>query len=150
MIRSMKRSFFQLRYKTKTGCAHPGRTLPKATDKNDMYSREFPSGNFLFFVVCMMSLLCLPCGKLPLAFLAVPAGKDGWVECPCQTVDDFIGIRGSVCGLFFFVQTHAPLDICEQHTMCLISVSHIVMFAEKTYNAFEPVGHTKRGKERES
>ena len=31
-----------------------------------------------------------------------------------------------------------------------ISVSHIVMFAEKTYNAFEPVGHTKRGKERDS
>ena len=31
-----------------------------------------------------------------------------------------------------------------------IFVSHIVMFAEKTYNAFEPVGHTKRGKERES
>ena len=31
-----------------------------------------------------------------------------------------------------------------------ISVSHIVMFAEKTYNAFEPVGRTKCGKERES
>ena len=31
-----------------------------------------------------------------------------------------------------------------------ISVSRIVMFAEKTYNAFEPVGHTKRVKERES
>ncbi len=31
-----------------------------------------------------------------------------------------------------------------------ISVSHIVMFAEKTYNAFEPVGHTKCRKERES
>ena len=31
-----------------------------------------------------------------------------------------------------------------------ISFSHIVMFAEKTYNAFKPVGHTKRGKERES
>jgi hypothetical protein len=31
-----------------------------------------------------------------------------------------------------------------------ISVSRIVMFAEKTYNAFEPVGHTKRRKERES
>ena len=89
----------------------PGRTLPKATDKNDMYSREFPSGNFLFFVVCMMSLLCLPCGKLPLAFLTVPAGKDGRVECPCQTVNDFIGIRGSVCGLFLFVQTHAPLIV---------------------------------------
>ena len=97
-----------------------------------------------------MSLLYLPCGKFSLAFLAVPAGKDGRVECPCQTVDDFIGIGGSVCGLFLFVQTHAPLGICEQHTMCLISVSHIVMFAEKTYNAFEPVGHIKRRKERES
>jgi hypothetical protein len=31
-----------------------------------------------------------------------------------------------------------------------ISVSHIVMFAEKTYNAFEAVGHIKRGKERKS
>ena len=32
----------------------------KSTNDNDMYSREFPSGNFLFFVVCMMSLLRLP------------------------------------------------------------------------------------------
>ena len=111
MIRSMKRSFFQLRYKTKTGCAHPGRTLPKATDKNDMYSREFPSGNFLLLFSSKMNLFRLPCSKLTLAFLAVPAGKDGWVECPCQTVDDFIGIRGSVCGLFLFVQTHAPLIV---------------------------------------
>ena len=69
------------------------------------------SGNFLFFVVCMMSLFRLPCSKLPLVFLAVPAGKDGRVECPCQTVDDFIGIGGSVCGLFLFVQTHAPLIV---------------------------------------
>jgi len=77
-----------------------------------MYSREFPTGgNFLFFVVCMMGLFRLPCGKLPLAFLAVPAGKDRRVECPCQTVDDFIGIGGSVCGLFLFVQTHAPLIV---------------------------------------
>ena len=76
-----------------------------------MYNREFPSGNFLFFVVCMMNLFRLPRGKLPLAFLAVPAGKDGRVECPCQTVDDFIGIRGNVCGLFLFVQTHAPLIV---------------------------------------
>ena len=67
-----------------------------------------------------MSLLRLPCSKFPLAFLAVPAGKDGRVECPCQTVDDFIGVRGSVCGLFLFVQTHAPLDIRKQHTMCLM------------------------------
>ena len=58
-----------------------------------------------------MSLFRLPCGKLPLTFLAVPAGKDGRVECPCQTVDDFIGVRGSVCGLFLFVQTHAPLTV---------------------------------------
>ena len=65
-----------------------------------MYSRKFPNGNFLFFFSCKMSLLCLPCGKFSLTFLAVPAGKDGRVECPCQTVDDFIGIRGSVCGLF--------------------------------------------------
>ena len=86
-----------------------------------MYNRAFPVGNTLFFFAGgMMSLRCLPCGKLPLAFLAVPAGKDGRVECPCQTVDDFIGIGGSVCGLFLFVQTHAPLDIGKQHTMCLL------------------------------
>ena len=58
-----------------------------------------------------MSLFRLPRGKLPLTFLTVPAGKDGRVECPCQTVNDFIGIRGSVCGLFLFVQTHAPLIV---------------------------------------
>ena len=48
-----------------------------------------------------MSLFRLPRGKLPLTFLTVPAGKDGRVECPCQTFDGFIGIGGSVCGLFF-------------------------------------------------
>ena len=86
-----------------------------------MYNRAFPVGNALFFFAGgVMSLLCLPCGKFSLAFLAVPAGKDGRVECPCQTVDDFIGVGGSVCGLFLFVQTHAPLDIGKQHTMCLL------------------------------
>ena len=100
-----------IRRSTKTGCAL--RTHPeKSTYDSDMYSREFPTGgNFLFFVVCKMRLLRLPCGKLPLSFLAVPTGKDGRVECPCQTVDDFIGKRGSVCGLFLFVQTHAPLIV---------------------------------------
>ena len=88
-----------------------GRTLPKATDNSDMYNREFPSGNFLFFFARDMSLFRLPCGKLSLAFLAVPTGKDGRVECPRQTVNDFIRIRGSVCGLFLFVQTHAPLIV---------------------------------------
>ena len=77
-----------------------------------MYNRAFPVGNALFFFAGgMMNLFRLPRGKLPLAFLAVPAGKDGRVECPCQTVDDFIGIGGSVCGLFLFVQTHAPLIV---------------------------------------
>ena len=85
-----------------------------------MYNREFPGGNFLFFFSCKMSLFRLPCSKFSLPFLAVPAGKDGRVECPCQTVNDFIGIAGRVCRLFLFVQTHAPLDICEQHTMCLM------------------------------
>ena len=89
----------------------PGRTLPKATDNSDMYNREFPGGNFLFFFSCKMSLFRLPCSKFSLPFFAVPAGKDGRVECPCQTVDDFIGIGGSVCGLFLFVQTHAPLIV---------------------------------------
>ena len=88
-----------------------GRTLPKATDNNDMYSRAFPIGNALFFFGCNMSLFRLPCGKLPLSFLTVPAGKNRRVECPCQTVNDFIRVRGSVCGLFLFVQTHAPLTV---------------------------------------
>ena len=102
----------KIKDKTKNRVRPPGRTLPKSTYDSDMYTREFPSGNFLdFFFVCMMSLFRLPRGKLPLAFLAVPAGKDGRVECPCQTVDDFIGVGGSVCGLFLFVQTHAPLIV---------------------------------------
>ena len=58
-----------------------------------------------------MRLYRLPYGTLPLAFLTVPAGTHGRVECPCQTFDDFIRVRGSVCGLFLFVQTHAPLII---------------------------------------
>ena len=86
-----------------------------------MYNRAFPVGNALFlFAGGMMSLFRLPRSKFSLAFLAVPASKNRRIECPCQTVNDFIGVRGSVCGLFLFVQTHAPLDICEQHTMCLM------------------------------
>ena len=76
---------------------HAGRTLPKSAYDSDMYNRAFPVGNALFFFAwIMMSLLCLPRGKLPLAFLAVPASENRRIECPCQTVDDFIGIRGSV------------------------------------------------------
>ena len=65
-----------------------------------MYNRAFPIGNALFLIAGgMMSLFRLPRGKLPLPFLAVPAGKDGRVECPCQTFDGFIGVRGSVYAL---------------------------------------------------
>jgi len=111
--------------------APPGRTLPKATDDSDMYNRAFPVGNALFlFVGGMMSLFRLPRGKFSLPFLAVPTGKDGRVERPCQTVDDFIGVGGSVCGLFLFVQTHAPLDICEQHTMCLMLCCQVFNICE--------------------
>ena len=51
-----------------------GRTLPKATDDSDMYNREFPSGNFLFFVVCMMSLLHLPRKARVCAATKAPVG----------------------------------------------------------------------------
>ncbi len=81
-----------------------------------MYNRAFPVGNALFlFAGGVMSLLCLPRGKLALAFLAVPAGKDGRIECPCQTVDDFIGRGGSVCGLFLFVQARPLWDLWKGH-----------------------------------
>ena len=102
---------FALWTKQKQGA--PRRKHPeKSTYDNDMYNRAFPVGNALFFFAGgMMSLFRLPCSKFSLAFLAVPAGKDGRVECPCQTVDDFIGVGGSVCGLFLFVQTHAPLIV---------------------------------------
>ena len=89
------------------------RTHPAKDHRQQRYIQQgAPRRNALFFFAGgVMSLLCLPRGKFSLAFLAVPAGKDGWVECPCQTVDDFIGIGGSVCGLFLFVQTHAPLIV---------------------------------------
>mgnify|MGYP004482489613 CR=1 FL=1 len=45
--------------KEKPGCAL--RTHPeKSTYDSDMYSREFPNGNFLFFFGCNMSLFRLP------------------------------------------------------------------------------------------
>ena len=99
-------------HKNKNRVRPPGRTLQKSTYDSDMYNRAFPVGNALFLIARgMMSLFRLPCSKFSLPFLAVPAGKDCRVECPCQTVDDFIGIGGSVRGLFLFVQTHAPLTV---------------------------------------
>ena len=76
-----------------------------------MYNRAFPVGNALFlFAGGMMSLLRLPCSKLPLAFLAVPAGKDGRVECPCQTVLDVTMAQGSsiYSGCFYIFWMTAP------------------------------------------
>ena len=98
-----------------TACLLANRKYGKNTQHGDIKSHQY-----IISFAGEMSLFRLPRGKLSLAFLAVPAGKDGRVECPCQTVDDFIGVRGSVCGLFLFVQTHAPLDIDKQHTMCLL------------------------------
>ena len=60
------------------------------------------------------------------------------MEGRCPDKLDGICSKAAIVGLIFNTR---------QET---ISVSHIVMFAEKTYNAFEPVGHTKRRKERES
>ena len=113
-----------MRTKQKQGA--PTRTHPeKSTYDSDMYNRAFPVGNALFFFAGdMMSLFRLPRGKLSLAFLAVPAGKDGRVERPCQTFDGFIGIGGSVCGLFLFVQTHAPLIVPPQQSRARKSKFH--------------------------
>ena len=98
-------------HKNKNRVRPPGRTLQKSTYDSDMYNRAFPVGNALFFFAGEMSLFRLPRSELALTFLAVPAGKDGRVKCPCKTFDGFIGIGGSVCGLFLFVQTHAPLIV---------------------------------------
>jgi len=99
-------------HKNKNRVRPSGCTLQKSTYDSDMYNRAFPVGNALFLIAGgMMSLFRLPCSKFSLPFLAVPAGKDGWVECPRQTVDDFIGVGRSVCGLFLFLQTHAPLIV---------------------------------------
>ena len=62
------------------------------------------------FLCFAMSLFRLPRGKLPLTFLAVPAGKDGRVECPCQTVDDFIGIKGKCLWTFSFCSNARSFD----------------------------------------
>ena len=53
-----------------------------------MYNRAFPVGNALFlFAGGVMGLFRLPRGKLLLAFLAVPAGKDGWVPLRSKRID---------------------------------------------------------------
>ena len=75
------------RTKRKNRVRPPGRTLPKATDNNDMYRRKFPNGNFLFFSSCKMSLFCLPCGKL--AF----AQRSGAMKAPVGLLSDRTVLR---------------------------------------------------------
>ena len=59
-----------------------------------MYSREFPTGgNFLFFVVCMMSLFRLPRGKL--AF----AQRSGAMKAPVGLLSDRTVLRSKMEGL---------------------------------------------------
>ena len=70
------------------GNSAPGRTLPKTTDDNDMYNRAFPIGNALFFFAGdMMSLLCLPRGKL--AF----AQRSGAMKAPVGLLSDRTVLR---------------------------------------------------------
>ena len=58
-----------------------------------MYSREFPTGgNFLFFVVCMMSLFRLPRGKL--AF----AQRSGAMKAPVGLLSDRTVLRSKMEG----------------------------------------------------
>ena len=78
-----------------------------------MYNRAFPIGNALFLIAGgMMSLFRLPRGKLPLPLLAVPAGKDRRVECPCQTVLDVTMAQGSGIhsGCFYIFWMTAPIQ----------------------------------------
>ncbi len=57
-----------------------GRTLKNPRTITICTTERFPIGNALFlFAGGMMRLFRLPCGKFSLAFLAVPAGKDGRV-----------------------------------------------------------------------
>ena len=64
------------------------RTLPKSTYDSDMYNRAFPIGNALFFFAGdMMSLFCLPRGKL--AF----AQRSGAMKAPVGLLSDRTVLR---------------------------------------------------------
>ena len=64
------------------------------------------------------------------------SSRQGWPgRMPVQTVDDFIGVRGSVCGLFLFVQTHAPLIVPPQQSRARKSKFH---FQAQGHGCFPP------------
>ena len=79
----------------------------KATDNSDMYSREFPNGNFLFFSSCKMSLFCLPCGKL--AF----AQRSGAMKAPVGLLSDRTVLRSKMkrLRLFKFFKQETVLSV---------------------------------------
>jgi len=75
-------------FQEKNRARPPGRTLPKATDDNDMYNRAFPIGNALFLIAGgVMSLFRLPRGKL--AF----AQRSGAMKAPVGLLSDRTVLR---------------------------------------------------------
>ena len=82
------------------------RTLPKSTYDSDMYNREFPSGNFLFFFAGDVSLLRLPCGKL--AF----AQRSGAMKAPVGLLSDRTVLRSKMEGPCPDKFTLTRLDFC--------------------------------------
>ena len=105
-----------------------GRTLPKTTDDNDMYSREFPNGNFLFFFAGEMSLFRLPRGKLPLSFLAVPAGKDG---CSHRQVRTMSRVWGGTAFAKRSGAMKAPVGLLSGSAVCDSRWSGVVRLAHR-------------------
>ncbi|MEI3256257.1 MAG: hypothetical protein V8S25_00580 [Faecalibacterium prausnitzii] len=79
-----------------------GRTLKNPRTITICTTERFPIGNALFlFAGGMMRLFRLPCSKLLLAFLAVPAGKDGRVV-------------GEVYLIFVGAILQQPLFYCQE------------------------------------
>ena len=130
-----------------------------------MYNRAFPVGNALFFFAGgMMSLFRLlrqarvcAATKAPVGLLSGRAVLHSKMEGHCPDKlggicdKGYHGLQGTsrwFCKIYCGKAVIVGLILNTQKET--ISVSRIVMFAEKTYNAFEPVGHTKRRKERES
>ena len=73
-----------------------------------MYSREFPTGgNFLFFVVCMMSLFRLPRGKL--AF----AQRSGAMKAPVGLLSDRTVLRSKMESIHNYL-TYLRMQHCRK------------------------------------
>ena len=95
----------------------------KATDNSDMYSREFPNGNFLFFSSCKMSLFCLPCGKL--AF----AQRSGAMKAPVGLLSDRTVLRSKMEGPRPDKFTLTRLDFCGNLSQQL-NITYFYIFVQ--------------------